>query len=171
MASTLRRCVSLGASGVISPGGAQDYSRNSAFLSGTGTRWTRLWADWPSLQPDAGLAPDRGSGATRLAALDRQIKQANAEGVSVMLTVWRFPRWANGTASLTPAQDAAYQLQDRISQGADPGSRKALEFKLPADLTPASAYGAFLDFLIRRYNSGNASRPATIAGLEVVNVE
>jgi hypothetical protein len=169
MASTLRRCVSLGASGVISPGGSQDYSRNSAFLAGTGTRWTRLWADWPSLQPEAALAPDKGSGATRLAALDRQIKQANAEGVSVMLTVWRFPRWANGTATLTPSQDAAYQLQDRISQGADPGSRKALEFKLPADLAPASAYGAFLDFLVRRYNSGNASRPATIAALEVVN--
>jgi hypothetical protein len=169
MASTLRRCVSLGASGVISPGGSQDYSRNSAFLSGTRTRWTRMWADWPSLQPEAGVAPDTGSGASRLAALDRQIKQANADGVSVMLTVWRFPRWANGTAALTPAQDAAYQLQDRISQGADPGTRKALEFKLPGDLSRASPYGAFLDFLIRRYNSGNAGRPGTIAALEVVN--
>src|SRR5881275_2357355 len=129
MGAGLRRCVSLGASGVISPGGSQDYSNNSAFLEDTGSRWTRFWADWPSLQPEANLMPDQGSGATRLQALDRQIAAANADGVKVILTLWRFPRWANGTSSLTATQDASYQLQDRISQGGNPASRKALEFK------------------------------------------
>lgn len=160
MGAGLRRCVSLGASGVISPGGSQDYSANSAYLKETGTRWTRFWADWPSLQPEANRRPDQGSGAARLQALDRQIAAADADGVSVILTVWRFPRWANGTASLSAQQDAGYQLWDRISKGADPAGRKALEFKLPSDLSANSAYGRFLDFLLARYK---------VAALEVCN--
>ena len=169
MGAGLRRCVSLGASGVISPGGSQDYASNSGYMKETGTRWTRFWADWPSLQPESNLRPDQGSGSARLKALDRQIAAANADGVSVILTVWRFPRWANGTASLTATADAGYQLWDRISKGADPAGRKALEFKLPGDLSANSAYGKFLDFLIARYNSGNRSRPGTVAALEVCN--
>ncbi len=167
MASTLRRCVSLGSSGVGSPGSNQDYANNAAFFRETGTRWVRFWADWVVLQPESSYPPDQGSGAFRVKALDRQVAQANAEGRDVMLTVWRFPRWANGTASLTAAQDAVYQLHDRISQGGDPARRKALEFKVPVDLSTTSRFGRFLEFLIARYNSGNPNRPGTVAALEV----
>ena len=167
MASTLRRCVSLGSSGVGSPGSNQDYANNAGFFAETGSRWVRFWADWVVLQPESNLAPDRGSGAFRVKALDRQIAQANAEGRDVILTVWRFPRWANGTAALSATQDASHQLADRISEGGDPARRKALEFKIPADLSPSSPFGRFLEFLIARYNSGNLSRPGTIAALEV----
>jgi hypothetical protein len=167
MAASLRRCVSLGSSGVGSPGSNQDYANNSAFVRETGTRWVRFWADWVVLQPESNLAPDKGSAAFRVKALDRQVAQANAEARDVILTIWRFPRWANGTASLTGDQDAAYQLPDRISQGTDPARRKALEFKIPADLSPTSAFGRFLEFLIARYNSGNAARPGTVAAIEV----
>jgi hypothetical protein len=167
MATTLRRCVSLGSSGVGNPGSNQDYANNSGFFRETATGWVRFWADWVVLQPESHLAPDKGSAAFRVQALDRQIAQANAEGKSVMVTVWRFPRWANGTASLTATQDAAYQLPDRIAQGGDPARRKALEFKIPSDLSTTSAFGRFLEFLIARYNSGNPSRPGTVAALEV----
>ena len=167
MATALRRCVSLGSSGVGSPGSNQDYANNSAFFRETGTRWVRFWADWVVLQPESHLAPNKGSGAYRVSALDRQIAQANAEGLQVIVTVWRFPRWANGTASLTASQDSTYQLPDRIAQGGDPARRKALEFKVPSDLSTGSAFGRFLDFLIARYNSGNPARPGTVAALEV----
>src|SRR4051812_22943227 len=102
----LRRCVSLGANGVINPGSSQDYRTNRAFLIETGTKWVRLWADWPSLQPEASLAPDQGSGAWRVAELDKQIAQANADGIQVILCSYRFPTWSNGTAGLTSAQEA-----------------------------------------------------------------
>jgi hypothetical protein len=119
------------------------------------------------LQPEATLAPDEGGGAFRVKALDRQVAQANAAGRDVIVTVWRFPRWAHGTAALTAPQDAAYQLPERIAQGGDPARRKGLEFKVPADLSPTSAFGRFLEFLIARYNSGNPSRPGTVAAIEV----
>lgn len=167
MAATLRRCVSLGSSGVGSPGSNQDYANNAGFFRETGSRWARFWADWVVLQPESHLAPDKGSAGYRVKALDRQIAQANAEGRDVILTVWRFPRWANGTAALTAAQDAAYQLHDRIAAGGDPARRKALEFKLPSDLSTTSAFGRFLEFLIARYNSGNPYRPGTVAAIEV----
>lgn len=166
---SLRRCVSLGANGVINPGSTQDYRSCRPFLLGTGTTWVRLWADWPSLQPESHLAPDRGSGAWRLLELDKQIAQANADGISVILCSYRFPTWANGTASLTAAQDAAYRLEDRIAEGGDPASRKGLHFKLPADFGANSAWASWIEFLVRRYSEHSPSRRATIAALELVN--
>jgi hypothetical protein len=167
MAAGLSRLVAMGPSGVTTPGSSQDYANNASFMKDTRTKWTRFWADWPTLQPEATKTPDKGSGATRLAALDRQIAAANADGVNVMLTVYRFPRWANGTASLTPDQDASFQLPDRVEEGGT--HRKALEMRIPSDLSPTSRFASFLDFLIGRYNSGNPQRPGTIAALEVCN--
>jgi len=169
MASTLRRCVSLGSSGVGSPGSNQDYANNAEFFKETGSRWARLWAEWFQLQPESDYPPDEGSGAFRVRALDRQVAQASADGLNVMLTVWRFPLWANETAGFSEAEDASYQLPDRIRQGGDPGRRKDLSFKVPGDLSVASPFGRFLEFLIARYNSGNPDRPGTVAALEVCN--
>jgi hypothetical protein len=148
-APPVRRCVTLGADGVINPGGAQDYRANRRLMTETGTRWVRLWADWPSLQPEAGLSPDKGSGAWRLRELDSQIAQANADGVAVILTAYRFPRWANGAAGL-----------GQVPGGKDP------RFGLPADLSATGPWGRWIDFLLSRYGSSGAP---TAAFLEVCN--
>jgi hypothetical protein len=168
MSDFLRRCVALGPDGVINPGGPQDYANNRALLRETGTRWVRLWADWPSLQPE-NRPPDEGSGAWRVAELDRQIGQANADGIKVILCLYRCPRWANGTAGLSATEDAGYQLWDRISAGGDPARRKQLEFKVPADLSPTSAYGRWVNFLARRYSRNNRNRSAVVSFIDVCN--
>jgi hypothetical protein len=140
----------------LGPGGAgatQSYGTNRRFYSQTRTPWVRLWADWAQLQPDAALPP-------AMSALDEEIAQAKADGRYVMLTAWRFPRWANGTSSIL--DDTAYQLQDRVAPGGDPGRRKDLTFKLPPDLGPESPWGLWIDFLLGRYGS-------SIDALEIVN--
>jgi hypothetical protein len=156
------RCVTLGASGVISPGAPQDYRNCRRFVLQTGTRWVRLWADWPSLQPESFLPPNFGSGAWRLDALDRQIAQANADGVRVILTSYRFPSWANGTRELIPPADAVYELQDRVPAFGYSGAPKDLLFRLPTDIGPGSAWARWIEFLIARYGD-------RIAALELIN--
>lgn len=153
---------------MIEPGSSQDYFNCRGFLLETGTRWVRLWADWPSLQPEPDLAPDQGSGASRLWALDRQIAQATADGVDVILTSYRFPAWANGTAGLSAAAAAVYQLEDRVGASGR-GVPKDLRFRLPADLGPGSAWARWIEFLVARYSLGSDLRRAEIAALEVVN--
>jgi hypothetical protein len=101
MSTTLRKIVDIGPGGVIYPGSAQDlrYAQNLSYFSDTRTRWIRFWADWPSLQPHPGYAPDdpQNPGAWKLQALDEQIRLANANGIKVMLMPYRFPTWVNGT--------------------------------------------------------------------------
>jgi hypothetical protein len=121
------RCVTLGANGVINPGSSQDYRSCRGFLRETGTTWVRIWADWPSLQPEADRPPDAGSGAWRVVELDKQIAAANTDAVRVILTSYRFPSWANGSS---------------------------LGFKLPSDLRPGSAWAGWIEFLLHRYGDG-----------------
>src|SRR4051795_1180744 len=97
----------------------QRYESNRDRFAETGTSWVRLWADWPQLQPEPGRAPEHGSGARVVAALDAQIESARADGRRVMLTAWRFPRWANGTAGLSEAGDRRFELADRLRPGGD----------------------------------------------------
>src|SRR5215217_1571756 len=126
MATDLRRMVVLGPAGCIYPGSAQDLrsGSNRRFFQETGTRWVRLWADWPSLVPTADT-PD----VAKVASLDAQIAQARRDGLQVILTLYRFPSWANGTASLTPEQLAA-TMPDRRS-ATDPDTRaKSLLFRI-----------------------------------------
>jgi hypothetical protein len=157
--SGMRRCVSLGANGVINPGSTQDYRSCRHFLLDTGTRWVRIWADWPSLQPEAGAAPDDGSGAWRLRQLDEQIAQARSDGIGVILAAYRFPTWANGTAQLT---DELYGLEDRVAPLGNIAVRKDLRFKLPADVGLGSDWARWIEFLIERYGE-------SIVALEPVN--
>src|SRR3954447_5740705 len=104
MASNLRRLAVLGPAGTIYPGSAQDYraASNRTFVKDTKTKWVRLWADWPTLMPNPGQLD-----ATRIASLDAQIVQAKRDGLGVILTSYRFPTWANGTAALTDAPPPA----------------------------------------------------------------
>ena len=129
----------------------QRYELNRARFDETGTPWVRLWADWPQLQPEPGREPHEGSGAPVLAALDRQVDAARGDGRKVMLTAWRFARWANGTDGLSEAEDERFELVDRIPAGGDTARRKELTYRLPEDLSPDGAWGRFIDFLIGRY--------------------
>ncbi len=152
MSSPLWRGVALGPGGI---GDSQRYAANRRFYAETSTPWVRLWADWPVLQPQRTAAPD-------FSRLDEDIAGARADGRKVMLTAWRFPRWANGTDTLTSAEDAAHQLADRIEPGGDPAQRKDLTFKLPADLSFGSDWARWIDTLLGRYG-------AAIDALELLN--
>jgi hypothetical protein len=134
VADGLARGVALGPGGV---GDEQRYASNRRYVAETGCTWVRLWAEWPKLQPDPAQPPD-------FAPLDGEIAAARADGLKVMLTSWRFPRWANDTAVLTPEQDAAFELPARARPGADPARRKDLTFRVPADLSPESPYGHWI---------------------------
>jgi hypothetical protein len=99
-----RRCVALGPAGCISPGCIQDLRAgdNRALLAESGTRWVRMWADWPALMPGPGtFATDR------VASLDAQVAQAGADGLRTILTLYRFPAWLSGVALFTPPVDLA----------------------------------------------------------------
>jgi hypothetical protein len=147
MASTLRRCVALGPAGVIHPGSPQDYrtGNNRFWLGDSGTRWVRLWPDWPSLMP----SPDQLD-PTCVAALDAQVAQARADGLHIILTPYRFPTWANGTDAMTPDELAA-TMPDRRAADQPDARAKSVLFRYPDDLSAASAFGRFLRLLIDRY--------------------
>jgi hypothetical protein len=152
----LRKLLDIGPGGVIEPGSAQDLrvAGNAGYFAETGTRWIRMWADWPSLQPDADRAPDDPLNPARwkLRALDEQIALANARGIRVLLMPYRFPRWANGTEDVD----------------ADPHG-KAPEYRLPYDAYgPDSAWARFFAFLHDRYHAGRETGPR-VDGFELVN--
>jgi hypothetical protein len=163
MAAGLRRCVVLGPAGTIQPGGPQDYrvGTNRFWLKDSGTRWVRLWADWPSLMPVADqLDP------MRMEACDTQIAQARADGLRIVLTPYRFPTWANGTDALTPEQLAA-TMPDRRAAGQPDTRAKSLLFRYPDDLSATSAFGRFLRLLIERYDPRGST--TSIDVLELCN--
>jgi hypothetical protein len=166
MATNLRRMVVLGPSGTINLGGSHDYrnASNRLFFSDTRTRWVRLWADWPTLEPADGQLD-----ATHLAALDAQIARAKRDGVKVILTLYRFPTWANGTAALTPEQLAA-TMPDR-KNAADPDTKaKSLLLRYPDDVSETSRFGRFLTTLVSRYSRNNARRPVVDAVVDFIEV-
>jgi hypothetical protein len=158
----LERGVAIGPGGI---GGEQLYPSNRRFFAETATPWVRMWADWPVLQPDADTPPDRGRGAQALARLDDGIARARADGLRVILTAWRFPRWANGSAALGAAEPT-HRLEDRIDRDADPARRKDLTFKLPRDLSPSSDWARWIDFLLTRYGGRG---PRSVDALELLN--
>jgi hypothetical protein len=155
-AKPLRKLLDIGPGGVIAPGSAQDLraAGNAGYFTETRTRWIRMWADWPSLQPSSDHAPDdpRNPAAHKLRALDEQIALANRLGIRVLLMPYRFPRWANGT------EDAA--LGPR---------RQAPEYRVqPGAYGPGGAWASFFTFLHDRYHAGRESGPR-VDGFELVN--
>jgi hypothetical protein len=129
----LARGVALGPGGI---GDEQRYVTNRERFAQTATPWVKLWADWPRLQPDASRPPD-------FSALDADVAAARADGLKVMITAWRFAPWANGGGAAGPA-------------GQD------VTFKLPADLSPPSAWGRWIEAVVARY-AGKAD------AVEIVN--
>jgi hypothetical protein len=165
MAADLRRMVVLGPSGTITPGSSHDYRQagNRAFFAQTGTRWVRMWADWPTLMPDA-----TGFDPAIIGSLDEQIALARRDGLRIVLTLYRFATWANGTDAMTAAQLAATAPDRRSSRTAT--SAKALNMRYPDDVTPGSAWGDFVDRIARRYSRGSAGRPSLDATIDVLEI-
>ena len=142
----LRRGIDLTPNGIIRPGSPQDYRvlRAQPWAAPLIARMThlRMWADWPTLQP----SPDALDEAA-LATLDAQVDAAVADGLLVILMPYRYPRWANGTATGKP----------------DGSHGKAAAYRAPpAGHGPGSAWAGFVDALWERY----AGR---MAAFEVVN--
>jgi hypothetical protein len=181
----LAKLIDIGPGGVISPGSAQDYRfhSNATFFADTGTRWIRMWADWPSLQPDGAHAIDdpANPGRPALLALDEQIRGANADGLSVILMPYRYPTWANGTATVAAVRgsdaEVSFQFWDRMTEPSwlrylgsgrqalvyDP-RRADLEYRLPDEGHGAqSAWAGFFTFLYDRYGDGQ------VKAFELVN--
>jgi hypothetical protein len=104
-----------------------------------------MWADWPSLEPAAGALDQY-----RLTSLDAQVTAARADGRKIMLTLYRFPTWANGTDALTAEQLAA-TMPDRRRADEPDTKAKALGFRYPDDLSESGPFGRFVELLLRRY--------------------
>src|SRR3954451_11312911 len=166
MASNLRRMVVLGPSGTINPGGSHDYrsASNRLFFSDTRTRWVRFWADWPTLEPANGQLD-----TARLASLDAQIARAKRDGLKVILTLYRFPTWANGTDALTPDQLAA-TMPDR-NLGPDPATTAQRPlFLSPDERSQTGCVGRFPAPVVTRYSRKSARRPNVDAVVDFIEV-
>ena len=147
MASKLRKSVALSPGGTIWPGSEQDFrvGNNRAWFDDTGTRWVHMWADWASLEPAAGALD-----SWRLDSLDAQIAAVRSDGRKAMLTIYRFPGWANGTDGLTAEQVAA-TMPDRRGPNQPDTRAKPLEYRYPTDLSASGPWAGFLEMLLRRY--------------------
>jgi hypothetical protein len=191
VSSHLRRIIDLGPGGTIHPGASRDYRvwDNRLYFAETNTPWVRMWADWPSLQPDPGYAVDdpANPGYSRLQALDDQIATACADGLRVLLVPYRFPVWANDTAELAAARNTdaeiSFAFPDRIAPGTwrryvaagrDPArvnpARRGLEFRVPpGGLGVDSDWGRFFAFLYGRYRLGQAESGRFVHGFDLIN--
>jgi hypothetical protein len=180
----LEATIDLTARGVIVPGSAQDYR-----VARTLPWWPRLrevtgrlrlWADWPTLQPDRDhdIGDPASPGHAALLALDDQIRHAVEDGLQVIVVPYRYPPWSNGTEGLEPGSaadlghmlaDRAYPAAVRAADGGTPPGMKAREYKLPADgHGPDSPWGRFVAALIDRYVT-RGDEHGRIGALEVVN--
>lgn len=126
----------------------QDYTQagNRSFFADTRTRVIRISLDWPQVEPTPGAYDWR--------ALDANVAAAKADGLTVILSTYRFPRWTNTTA--VDERDAA----------------RTPEFRLPSALDAASPFGALMEEVVSRYSRGSATAPnpaAWIDYLEPVN--
>jgi hypothetical protein len=161
-----RRLGVLGPAGTIYPGSTQDLrvAGNRTFLNDTRTRWVRLWADWPTLQPSRGTWD-----AVKLAALDAQVAQAQRDGLKVILTLYRFPTWANGTAAMTSDQLAA-TMPDRRTAAQDDSKAKSVLFRVPDDLSASSDFAAFVGGLVNRYSRNSTQRAGASTIVDVLEL-
>src|SRR3954467_13326546 len=167
MAANLRRMVVLGPSGTITPGGSHDYRQagNRGFFAETGTRWVRMWADWPTLMPAAS-----GFDPAMIGSPDAPNRLARRDGLRIVLTLYRFATWANGTAAMTP-DELTTTMPDRKASATSPEtSAKALNMRYPDDVSPASAWGDFVDRIASRYSRANPDRPSLDATIDVLEI-
>lgn len=103
LAATMGRGIDLTPQGIRQPGSPQDYTvlRAQPWAAPLIARTThlRIWAEWPLLQPEGGVALDdpANPGFPHLEAIDAQLDAAIADGLQVILVPYRYPRWVNRT--------------------------------------------------------------------------
>jgi hypothetical protein len=143
MGASQRKCIVLGNAGSTAYN-EQNYNFTgppqsvASCFPETNTRWLRIWADWKSIQPNSSADSNFGQ-------LDNQIQAAKAANpsLSVILTSYRFPQWANSSTD---------------------------EFRLPATLSRNSNWGNWIAKLYQRYDrAAPANAGIWIDALEVVN--
>lgn len=117
----------------LGPGGVGDQQRYVTNRA----RFAETATPWVKLWADWPRVQPDASRPPDFSALDADVAAARADGLKVMITAWRFAQWASGGG-----QDAT--------------------FNLPADLSPSSAWGKWLDALIARY-------AGKVEALEIVN--
>jgi hypothetical protein len=172
MSDYLRRCgglaMSWNASTLESGVGWQDYANpwtRKAFQD-THTRWLRIWAHWPSLEPTRGNYDQKVVGK-----LENQIALARnpppgEDPRSVILVMYRYPGWANGTAAVMsqpPAKQNEYHEVDRILKARrGQEAPKELEAGFPTDVSTTGDWARFMRFLLDRWGT-------RIQGLEICN--
>jgi len=118
------------------------------------TTWIKIglpWNDFQELsQPpsravswaDLNTAP---GGANWLRQVDDVVAKANADGVSVLITLPDpYPPWSSGATGTDPSY---------------PNSQKTKYQKVPTDLTPDGPWAWFLSHLSARYKRGAATNP------------
>ncbi|MFN8132209.1 MAG: hypothetical protein U0R70_11740 [Solirubrobacteraceae bacterium] len=192
------RCIVLGPAGVLYPSDAaaqsQRYAANRRWiLAGPADPWVRLWLPYDQLAPGgpaAAAPPGTGVNAAAapvLAALDADVAAAKADGRRVILTVYSFPGWSNGTAHLRPGseEEIAFAAPDRMAREdyeawaasgpsglrtpALAAARAGLAFRMPADgFGPESDWAGFIRWAYGRYRPGSGSGPNADA-LEICN--
>ena len=106
MPSPLRKCIVTSPYGQIGTGSDQDYryANNPQWFRDLNTNWIRLWADWPSIQPNNAWI-DESSNNAALTSLDGQISAARANGLAVIVTMYRVPQWASGAGTINGQPD------------------------------------------------------------------
>src|ERR671917_563066 len=130
MSANLRKCISLQPLGqqrdvnqfsYVFWNPPENRHPNRDFFRETNTKWIRLWADWSIIEPATRGVFDNDV----LKHLDDQIKLANDDGLKVILCMWRFPQWANGSTNRN---------------------------KPPTDVSTISYWAYWFRFLYERYN-------------------
>jgi len=166
----LRKCLSMGP--VNSPEGDDQDLRaheNLSDVRASGSHWVKLWLRWDQVQPRppteiewAQVAEPSNPGYPFLRSFDAQIALARSQDppLGVVLTLYRFPQWSNGTASLvegTPTE-RAFEPHDRLTRAqhgaGDPENRRRpLAFRVPpmAHLQVDGYWGRWVRFLLERY--------------------
>jgi hypothetical protein len=159
MSTVLRKCISLGPDGMISPGPGNPQSlhfqnvpgsyANLIFLTAGGTRWLKLWVDLFKLWPG-----ENNVDLNMRDQLDYQIALAKSHGLGVILTInHRLPRWITGAA----APDPNNQTQvDKYSQ------------LMPRNTDPDGPWAFAFASLASRYSAANPNRPW--GGLSLVDI-
>src|SRR4051812_24342267 len=132
MSTVLRKCVSLGANGIVgAPMNSDDYRVAQSYFGpvaqqGTNTPWVRMWAWWPSLQASSGEALGQNA---KWAQLDPKTQPANQQGKAIVLCAFGCPEWA------------------ALQPNSAPPSFSRHNKCVPADTTATGPWGRFLGHL------------------------
>jgi hypothetical protein len=173
----IRKCISLGGPHVYGqpwdPNSNYGHWWNRNYALESGAKWVKMWVSPRELltdtkTPDTWNPPNtmsglwnaidstqdvRNIGYPAINNLTDEIRQANGDGIGVILTVTiDYPGWMNGT---TPGTW-------------DPQSSKPWYKRWPDVSSPDTYWGWFISFLLARYWDSGSGHP-TIQALEVLN--